>query len=148
MDSLKVELVSVAFVIAGHLDRLLLCVSCTGGEKMQKISQNKQCPSNQRPYYLDTVYWTPGPPWKSSDRDRGEHTELCGWEKRREKKNSAKPTLSHSKNHLKFNPLHPASHQNSWKPLITQQGCDFGLFRGQSYTSGICKHSDQLGRAS
>lgn len=90
---LKLALLFVACV-ASHLDRLLLSVSC--GKDTKPAAKLNSLPSNQRPHDLDSVYWTPGPTWKSSDRDR----EFCGQEERSEKQIHATLTLSHSKTNL------------------------------------------------
>ena len=101
MDSLEVERVSIAFFahVAGHLDRLLLSVSC--GKDTQSAAKSNSLPSNQRPHDLDLVYWTPGPTWKSSHRDRMENREFCGQEERRRKTKSCKANSGPLQNHLK-----------------------------------------------
>lgn len=82
MDSLEVERVSIAFVAcaAGHRDRLLLGVSC--GKDTKSAAKLNSLPSSQRPHDLDSVYWTLGPTWKSSDGDAGKDLRVLAVRKR------------------------------------------------------------------
>ncbi len=60
--------------VAGHLDRLLLGVSY--GKDTKSAAKSNSLPSERRPCDLNSVYWTPGPTWKSPDRNAEEDTQF------------------------------------------------------------------------
>lgn len=131
---------------ASHLERLLLSVSCGKGTK--SAAKLNSLPSNQRSHDLGLVYWTPGPTWKSSHRDK-ERTKGSvvgeGEVKNKIMQSQSGPLQNHLKPHVAIyesnNPLYrdPDGNQSS-RP--SQEGCDCGL---KSRPGCAFKPSDQWG---